>query len=123
MDVNQLNVANSKSIIEILTAILRKFSKEQLKPEILKQLIIPYFVNFYTLGGRQILDEKLNHIIDQFDARLKKNTSQSIGVQYTDEDDDDMFNSKKFPTVNEIKGLISLVNIVKENYKFIHPFD
>jgi len=40
-----------------------------------------------------------------------------------EEDEDEVFNSKKFPTVNEIKGLISLVNIVKENYKFIHPFD
>jgi len=70
MDANQLNVANGKSIVEILTAILRKFSKDQLKSETLEQLIIPYFVNFNALGHKKLLDEKLEHIINLFRARL-----------------------------------------------------
>ena len=34
-----------------------------------------------------------------------------------------MYQSKKFPTVNEIKGLINLIITMKETYKFVHPLD
>ena len=34
-----------------------------------------------------------------------------------------MYHSKKFPTVNEITGLVNLIITMKETYKFVHPLD
>ena len=44
-------------------------------------------------------------------------------VENDEDEEDDIYHSKKFPTVNEIKGLINLIKAMKETYKFIHPLD
>ena len=66
VDANQMNVANGKSIIEILTAILRKFSRKQQQSEILKQLIEVYFVNFNAIGSTTILNEQIDSMISDW---------------------------------------------------------
>tara|TARA_B100000519_G_C13984067_1_gene316040 strand:+ start:151 stop:288 length:138 start_codon:yes stop_codon:yes gene_type:complete len=45
MDANQI-LSDGNSIIELLTAVLRKFSKDGQIAEVLKNYIAPYFVNF-----------------------------------------------------------------------------
>ena len=31
--------------------------------------------------------------------------------------------NKKFPSLHEIKGMIELIQTIKDNYKFIHPMN
>ena len=84
----------------------------------MQELIVPYFVNFNALGDKKILDKKLDYMIVKFEEKLKKHTNKS-----EDEDEEVVYDSKKFPSVNEMKGLINLIRVVKQNYVFIHPLD
>ena len=55
-----MNVANGKSIIEILTAILRKFTRKEQKLDIFEKLVEVYFVNFNAIGSKKILDDQID---------------------------------------------------------------
>ena len=66
MDANQLDFQGGKSIIELLTAVLRKFSNKLQKFDVLREFIAPYFVNFEAVGSKSLLDEKLECIKDKF---------------------------------------------------------
>ena len=89
MDANQINFEGGKSIIELLTAVVRKFTlqlppkKDQatapddkedkerhIQSEELQKVIYPYFVNFQAIGSKRLLDEKLNYIKDVFEEKL-----------------------------------------------------
>ena len=90
MDANQINFEGGKSIIELLTAVVRKFAlqlppkKDQatapddkedkerhIQSEELSQVIYPYFVNFQAIGSKRLLDEKLNYIKDTYMQKLE----------------------------------------------------
>ena len=68
MDANQI-LSDGNSIIELLTAVLRKFSKDGQIAEVLKNYIAPYFVNFQAIGSKKLLNEKLNYLKYQFQAQ------------------------------------------------------
>jgi hypothetical protein len=55
MNANEINVQNGKLIIELLTAVLRKFkdySQSEGNHLILEYSVAPFFVNFRALGSK-----------------------------------------------------------------------
>ena len=60
MNANEINVQNGRSIIELLTAVLRKFEDFSFSEEdhqVLKCSVAPFFVNFKAIGSKKLLDE------------------------------------------------------------------
>ena len=60
-------MARGNKFVQVVTAVLRKFSYEGISSqENLKKMIMPFFVKFGEIDSKKFMDDKLGLIIKSF---------------------------------------------------------